>query len=218
MPLPTQKAYRLDLVNFRRLIGCKDFSFCYTVQERAVEGDGILYVVELQTRVINLTTAADRYPAVVRGDRLQSCCAAIRAVLFEAGETLDDPQDATWDELPHDSDEIPDHTYINSIGTDEWFLNAVDPIRFPLMPTGSIYKRFNKPGLAEFHLKPLWKQVLTGSKCGNSNCPNRDAPLHLKYCSKCLAKVSKNFCARYCSRDCQKKDWSRHKLTCGTKQ
>jgi hypothetical protein len=46
-------------------------------------------------------------------------------------------------------------------------------------------------------------------KCASCGTPESDPEKPLKPCSKCQT-------VRYCSRDCQKKDWKVHKKTCAS--
>ncbi|KAN0098384.1 hypothetical protein V8E51_014047 [Hyaloscypha variabilis] len=47
------------------------------------------------------------------------------------------------------------------------------------------------------------------TKCANCSTPEIDPEKPLKPCAKCQT-------VRYCSRDCQKKDWKLHKKVCAT--
>jgi hypothetical protein len=212
---PTKMQYRRDLVNFTRLIGCTGFSFCYHVQQRD-EGDGLICNVDVHGREIDVLVKAEGYPGVVR-DGIQACCTALRDVLLEANETLDDPKEPNWDELG-DCSEVPDHIFLSTFARDAWERHGMDPDLFPTMPTGSIFKQFDRQDLTIGDFIPLRKQIIAGSKCGNGTCPNRNSALRLKVCAACRAKLPGQFCARYCSKGCQKADWPRHKVTCGTNQ
>jgi hypothetical protein len=47
------------------------------------------------------------------------------------------------------------------------------------------------------------------NKCASCNAPETDPEKPLKPCAKCQT-------VRYCSRDCQKKDWKLHKKICAS--
>jgi hypothetical protein len=86
-----------------------------------------------------------------------------------------------------------------------------------MLPAGTTGKRLP----TDIPIKRALKQCMAGKYCFNDKCTRKDNHKSTLYCANCKARTKaiggptyRDTDAFYCSKECQRQDWPRHKLDC----